>query len=126
MGHYRPRELRGLYSASLFVVVPLQDMDYDAGVTALAEAMSMGKAVIVTRTRGQVDLIEDGVQGIYVPPRDPRALRAAIERLVADPAEAERMGRAGRRLVEERHTLSGYVAQLASIVSDEAAIELAS
>jgi glycosyltransferase involved in cell wall biosynthesis len=124
MGHYRPRELRGLYSASLFVVVPLQDMDYDAGVTALAEAMSMGKAVIVTRTRGQVDLI--GVQGIYVPPRDPRALRAAIERLVADPAEAERMGRAGRRLVEERHTLSGYVAQLASIVSDEAAIELAS
>lgn len=126
MGHYRPRELRGLYSASLFVVVPLQDMEYDAGVTALAEAMSMGKAVIVTRTRGQVDLIEDGVQGIYVPPRDPRALRAAIERLVADPAEAERMGRAGRRLVEERHTLSGYVAQLASIVSDEAAIELAS
>jgi glycosyltransferase involved in cell wall biosynthesis len=81
--------------------------------------MSMGKAVIVTRTRGQIDLIEDGVQGIYVPPRDPRALRAAIERLIADPAEAERMGRAGRALVEKRHTLTGYVTQLAKIVSGE-------
>ena len=122
MGHYRPLELRELYSASLFVVVPLQDMEYDAGVTALAEAMSMGKAVIVTRTRGQVDLIADGIQGIYVPPRDPRALRAAIEWLSANPAEARRMGQAGRRLVEERHTLTGYVAQLAGIVSGEATV----
>jgi glycosyltransferase involved in cell wall biosynthesis len=119
IGHYRALELRRLYGAARFVVVPLQDMEYDAGVTALCEAMSMGKAVIVTRTRGQIDLIEDGVQGIYVPPRDPRALRAAIERLIADPGEAERMGRAGRALVEERHTLTGYVTQLAKIVSGE-------
>ena len=93
---------------------------YDAGVTTLAEAMSMGKAVIVTRTRGQIDLIQDGTQGIYVPPKDPRALRAAIEHLIADPAEAERMGRAGRALVEQRLTLSGYVAGLAKIVRGEA------
>ena len=122
LGHYRPQELRRLYSAAQFVVIPLHDMEYDAGVTALTEAMSMGKAVIVTRTRGQIDLIADGIQGIYVPPRDPRALRAAIERLNADPAEAKRMGQAGRRLVEERHTLTGYVAQLAGIVSGEATV----
>ena len=79
----------------------------------------MGKAVIVTRTRGQVDLMQDGVQGIYVPPGDPRALRAAIEQLIANPAEADRMGRAGRALVEQRHTLTGYVRQLAEIVRSE-------
>jgi len=119
-GHYQLLELRRLYSAARFVVVPLQDMEYDAGVTTLAEAMAMGKAVIVTRTRGQIDLIEDGIQGIYVPPRDPRALRAAIEHLFADPAEAERMGRAGRALVEQRLTLTGYVRDLARIVRGEA------
>src|SRR3989441_488068 len=120
MEHHRPVELRRLYSSARFVVVPLEDMEYDAGVTTLAEAMSMGKAVIVTRTRGQIDLIQDGTQGIYVPPKDPRALRAAIEHLIADPAEAERMGRAGRALVEQRLTLSGYVAGLAKIVRGEA------
>ena len=119
-GHLRPIELRGLYSSARFVVVPLQDMEFDAGVTTLTEAMSMGKAVIVTRTRGQIDLIEDGVQGMYVPPGDPWSLRAAIESLVADPGRAERMGRAGRALVERRHTLSRYVAQIADIVRGDA------
>jgi glycosyltransferase involved in cell wall biosynthesis len=111
-----PRELRDLYARSLFVVIPLKDVDYDAGVTAVVEAMAMGKAVIVSRTRGQVDVIRDGEQGIYVPPGDSVALRAAIEYLASHPAEAERMGRAGRRLVEERHTLDLYVARLAALV----------
>ena len=79
----------------------------------------MGKAVIVTRTRGQIDVIQDGVQGIYVPPRDPHALRAAIEYLLAHPEEAERMGRAGRALAEERHTLTGYVERLAATLRGE-------
>jgi len=117
--HLAPLELRDLYSSARFVVMPLEDVESDAGVTALTEAMAMGKAVIVTRTRGQIDLIEDGEQGIYVPPRDPRALRTAIEYLSAHPEEAERMGRAGRALVEERHTLTRYVEHLAVIVRGE-------
>src|SRR5438034_132234 len=117
--HLAPLELRDLYSSARFVVMPLEDVESDAGVTALTEAMAMGKAVIVTRTRGQIDVIEDGEQGIYVPPRDPRALRTAIEYLSAHPEEAERMGRAGRALVEERHTLTRYVERLAGIVRGE-------
>jgi len=109
-------QLRQLYCRSRFVVVPLQDVDSDCGVTVIAEAMAMGKAVIVSRSRGQIDLIRDGEQGIYVRPGDPSALRAAIEYLSANPNEAERMGRAGRALVEKRLTLDQYVAQLAEIV----------
>jgi glycosyltransferase involved in cell wall biosynthesis len=120
MAHFGAPQLRRLYSSARFVVVPLEDVEYDAGVTTITEAMSMGKAVVVTRTRGQIDLIQDGVQGMYVPARDPRAMRAAIERLLADPAEADRMGRAGRALVERQHTLTGYVARLAAIVRGEA------
>jgi glycosyltransferase involved in cell wall biosynthesis len=108
--------LRELYSRSRFVVVPLHDADFDAGVTTICESMAMGKALIVTRTRGQVDVIRDGVQGLYVPPGDPRALRQAIEYLLGNPEEAERMGRAGRDLAEERHALDKYVPRVAAIV----------
>ncbi len=110
------QELRSLYSRSRFVVLPLRERDYDAGATVVTEAMAMGKAVILTRTRGQVDLVRDKEQGLYVPPGDPRALRAAIEYLLDHPDEAERMGQAGRALIEERHTLDAYVAHLAALI----------
>jgi glycosyltransferase involved in cell wall biosynthesis len=112
-----PQELRGLYAQARFVVIALQDVDFDAGVTAITEAMAMGKAVVVTRTRGQVDVVRDGETGLYVPPGDPEALRAAIARLLGDPDEAERMGKAGRALVESRHTLDGWVAGIADVVT---------
>ncbi len=109
-------ELRELYARSRFVVMPLEDVDFDAGVTAITEAMAMGKAVVVTRARGQVDVIRDGVDGIYVPPRDPRALREAISHLLANPAEAERLGAAARQAVLERHRLDDYTARVAALV----------
>lgn len=111
-----PLELRDLYSRSRFMVMPLADVDFDAGVTSITEAMAMGKAIIVTRNRGQVDVVRDGVEGIYVPPYDSVALREAISYLLENPAEAERMGAAGRQAVLERHTLDDYVARLAGII----------
>jgi glycosyltransferase involved in cell wall biosynthesis len=113
-----PVALRDLYSRSRFVVVPLHDAEFDAGVTTISEAMAMGKAVIVTRTRGQVDVVRDGVHGLYVPPGEPRALRQAIEHLLAHPEETARMGRAGRELAVDRHALDKYVRHVATIVRE--------
>lgn len=114
-----PLDLRSLYNRALFVVIPLHDVPSDCGVTALTEAMAMGKAVILTRTSGQVDILRDWEDGIYVPPGDPGALRAAIEHLVAHPDETERMGRAGRALIERDHRLDDYVARIATIIRGE-------
>lgn len=111
----RPTELRDLYARSRFVVVPLLDVDFDAGVTCIAEAMAMGKAVIVTRGRGQVDLVREGETGLYVPPGDPRALREAIQHLLANPEEAARMGEAGRALAETRLSLDRWVSTVADL-----------
>jgi glycosyltransferase involved in cell wall biosynthesis len=108
--------LRDLYARSRFVVMPLEDVDFDAGVTSITEAMAMGKAVVVTRNRGQVDVVRDGVDGLYVPGRDPRALREAISYLLENPDVAERMGAAGREAVLKRHKLDDYVARVAEIV----------
>jgi glycosyltransferase involved in cell wall biosynthesis len=101
-------ELRELYARSRFVVVPLLPSDTDNGVTVILEAMAMGKPVIVSRTRGQVDVVEDGVTGIYVPVGDAGALRAAIMDLWNDPARAAEMGRAARSYVEKHHTLEAF------------------
>lgn len=112
-----PRELRDLYARCRFVVVPLHDVDSDCGMTTITEAMAMGKALIVTRTKGQIDVVRDGQHGIYVPPYDPDALRSAMHFLLANPAVAERMGRAGRALVERQHSLDTHVQRLAALLT---------
>jgi len=109
--------LRELYARSRVVVVPLRDVDQDAGVTVITEALAMGKPVVVTKTRGQVDIVRNGEQGILVPPSDPAAMREALERLLSDRTACEVMGRSGRELVCERHTLDGYVTALADTVA---------
>jgi glycosyltransferase involved in cell wall biosynthesis len=109
-------ELRELYAASRFVVMPLYHVDFQAGVTAILEAMAMGKAVICTRTPGQTDVVVDGENGLYVDPGDPGTLRSTIQWLLENPDEADRMGRNGRRLVEDEMSLEQYVARLAGVI----------
>jgi len=108
-------ELRDLYARSRFVVMPLKEADFDAGVTSITEAMAMGKAVIATRIRGQVDVLHDGVEGLYVPAGDASALREAIDHLQRHPNEAARMGAAGRAAVLARHRLDDFARAIAEI-----------
>jgi glycosyltransferase involved in cell wall biosynthesis len=122
LGHFDYPALRHLYARSRFAVMPLLDVDFQAGITAVLEAMAMGKAVVLTRTRGMVSagLIRDGEHGLYVPPGDPVAMREALVYLWEHPAEADRMGRAGRAAIEERFTLDHLVQGLASVLGDVA------
>jgi glycosyltransferase involved in cell wall biosynthesis len=101
-------ELRQMYGRSRFVVLPLMPSNVDNGVTVLLEAMAMGKAVICSGTEGQVGVVEHGVTGLYVPPRDPAAMRRAIEELWNDPERAAAMGRAGREFALRRHRLDMF------------------
>ena len=112
-------DLRQLYADSSFMVMPLHNVEFQAGVTAILEAMAMGRAVICTRTPGQTDVIVDGETGLYVPPGDAQALAAAIAYLLANPREAERMGQAGRRLVEQSMSLDCYVERLRDVVAEQ-------
>jgi glycosyltransferase involved in cell wall biosynthesis len=103
-------ELRNLYARSRFVIVPLLHSDTDNGVTVILEAMAMGKPVICSRTKGQVDVIEDGVTGLYVPVGDVAAMRAAVLSLWNEPARAQQMGRNARAYIEKYHTLEMFTA----------------
>jgi glycosyltransferase involved in cell wall biosynthesis len=108
IGRLSPTALRDLYAKSRFVVVPLQASDTDNGINVLLEAMAMGKPVICSRTRGQVDAIQEGVTGLFVPVGNAAALRDAIMTLWRDPARCVAMGQAARRYVEKPHTLDRF------------------
>jgi glycosyltransferase involved in cell wall biosynthesis len=92
-------ELGRHYERASIVVVPSRREGY--GVAA-REAMAHGRAVVATAVGGLPDAIEDGVTGVLVPPRDPLALRAALERLLADSVLRARLGAAARRHAVER------------------------
>ncbi len=112
--------LRALYAESSFVVVPLRETDFQAGVTTILEAMAMGKAVAATRTTGQTDVITDGENGLLVAPGDVAGWRRAITRLQDDDGLRERLGRNARRWVEENAALDRWAARLAQSVSEAA------
>ncbi|MCB0006283.1 MAG: glycosyltransferase family 4 protein [Anaerolineales bacterium] len=105
-------ELRELYAVSRFVIMPLYNVNFQAGITTILEAMAMEKAIICSRTPGQTDVIQAGETGLYVTPEDPVMLRGAIEQLLQNPAEARAMGQAGRSLLEQEMSLTKYVERL--------------
>jgi len=115
-GRLNRHDLRALYRRSAFSVVPIVQNRFQTGIATILELMATGKCVIATRTHGQTDTIVDGVTGIYVPPGDPQALRAAIERLLANPGEAERIGKAARAYVEANAGLDLFVRRLVEAV----------
>ena len=85
------------YARAAVVVVPSRREGY--GMVA-REAMAHGRAVVATAVGGLRDAIDDGVDGLLVPPGDVPALRAAIERLIADPELRTRLGAAARSKAE--------------------------
>jgi glycosyltransferase involved in cell wall biosynthesis len=86
-------ELHHLYARAALVACPSRREGF--GVACL-EAMAHGRPVVATRVGGLLDLVVDGETGIVVPPRDPGALRSALDRLLADPELRRRLGLAGR------------------------------
>ena len=71
------------------------------GVTIL-EAMALRRPVVASAVGGIPEMIEDGLTGLLVPPRDPDALATAIVRLLRDHSLADTLGRAGHDMVHDR------------------------
>ncbi len=109
-------QLRRLYAESLFTVVPLLENDMQAGITTIVESMAMARAVVVTRTRGQVGTVRHQTNGLEVPPADASALRKAICWMLDHPEECRRLGLEGRHTIEAGMTLEHFVERMAAVV----------
>lgn len=66
----------------------------------LAEAGHFGLPVVATSVGGIPEVVEDGVTGLLVPPGDPEALAAALDRVIDDRDYRDRLGHAGKQRVE--------------------------
>ena len=85
----------------------------------IMEAMALGRPVISTYIAGIPELVEPGRSGWLVPAGAVEPLvDAMVEALTADPAELERMGRAGAARVAEQHDLGIEVRKLAALFAN--------
>jgi sugar transferase (PEP-CTERM/EpsH1 system associated) len=73
------------------------------------EAMATGLPVIASATGGNLELLEDGVSGHLVTPREPQALAQALLAYARDPALRAAHGAAARTRAEQRYSLAGMI-----------------
>ena len=69
---------------------------------AVLEYMAAGRAIVATAVGATPRLLQDGIHGLLVPPGDPQALAAAVDRLLRDPALARRLATAARHRAREQ------------------------
>ena len=79
------------------------------------EAMAAAKPVVATKVSSIPEVVKDGLTGHLVPPKDASALAAAIEKLLADPLQAEMMGKAGNLRLESVFNEDRMVAQTSAL-----------
>jgi glycosyltransferase involved in cell wall biosynthesis len=104
VGNLDRGELAAALAAADIVTVPsVVDAagNVDGLPNVLLESLAAGRAVVATRVAGIPDVVEDGVNGLLVPERDPAALADALGRLARDPEERTRLGAEARRCATE-------------------------
>jgi glycosyltransferase involved in cell wall biosynthesis len=102
-------DVRELLSEAAISVLPSLS---EGTSNTLLESMAAGIPVIATRVGGNPEVIEDGISGLLVPPRDSAAIAAAVGRLLEDEELASRLGQAGMRRVSDLFSLSRSVHEL--------------
>lgn len=97
-----------LAGCDLFVLASL----FEGMPNVVMEAMAAGKPVVATDVNGARELIEDGQTGIIVPPRDPKAIADAVERVIDSPEMSAAFGKEGKKRVAAEFTMNAMVDRL--------------
>ncbi|MBW4560982.1 MAG: glycosyltransferase family 4 protein [Mojavia pulchra JT2-VF2] len=115
-------ELVAEYGKAYAVAIPL-DIPFEEsntvtqiGLTSLLEAMVLGKAVVMTRSKHiSIDIEKEGI-GIWVDYKDVKGWQQAISYLLEHPRETIEMGKKGRQLCESKYNLESFSSKLAGIL----------
>ena len=95
--YIRSEEIQALFERANIVVLPYTDAT-QSGIVALA--LQYGRPVIATNVGSIGEVVQDGYNGIIVPPKDPDALANAIEMLIFDQKLAQKYAKNSKKLVE--------------------------
>jgi glycosyltransferase involved in cell wall biosynthesis len=107
--------LRALYREANLFLFPSRD---EGMPNAVLEAMASGLPVVATNIAGNEELVVPGETGILVPSDDAEALRNGLETCLEDESLRKRMGRAGRRRVEESYSWTGAASAYLRLLED--------
>jgi glycosyltransferase involved in cell wall biosynthesis len=83
--------------------------------TSLLDAMACARPIVATTAGGIPEIVEEGVNGVLVPPRDHAAMAGAILRMLKDADLRRRMGDAGLARVASRFDVDRMVAETAAV-----------
>jgi glycosyltransferase involved in cell wall biosynthesis len=103
-----------LADAAVFVLPSL----HESSPNALIEAMSVGLPCVASAVGGVKELIDDGEDGLLVPPADAEALSEAIYRLLTDCELASRLGKNAQRKIQQMFNSNASIQQLEAIYQD--------
>jgi len=81
----------------------------------LIEAAASGLPIVTTDIPGCRGILEDGVNGIIVPVRNPQILARALKALIEDPDKCREMGLAGREIVAANYSIEKVLAGYAEV-----------
>jgi glycosyltransferase involved in cell wall biosynthesis len=108
-------DIKSVWKNSHISVLP----SYREGLPkSLLESAACGRAIITTDVPGCREVVTDGVNGILVPLKDPVALADAIEKLSKDQGLRVRMGKAGRKLIDEELSADKIHEQILKLYKD--------
>ncbi|MFQ5838818.1 MAG: glycosyltransferase family 4 protein [Thermoplasmata archaeon] len=110
-GRISSEELPAYYAACDLFVLPSVSRLEAFGIAAL-EAMASAKPVVVSDVPGVREVIADGVEGLLAEPMNSEDLAAKIRVLLSDASRMKKMGRRGRRKVEDAFTVEKVVDRL--------------
>jgi glycogen synthase len=110
VGRRAGAELWSEFRESSVVALPVVWMD--PCPTVALEAMALGRPVVASATGGLLDIVQDGVTGVLVPPADPARLAGALAQLTADPRRLAAFGAAARQRVLSRFSADAVVPQI--------------
>jgi hypothetical protein len=113
-----PAAVHELLRRAAISVIATYDAGMSQGHVRLCESVDAGAPVVATRTRSLQGYVEEDSTAVLVPPGDPRALRDAISRLLADPAARDGLAQAAWSRAE-RWTWDDYLAGLSALIRGE-------
>ncbi len=108
-------EMKELYASLDLLVLPSQAEPFGR---VLIEAMAMEKPVVATRAGGAAEIVENGVTGLLVPPDDIDSLAQAIIRMLENKEDRIRMGKAGRKRVENMFSIEKNIEETQKIYTE--------
>jgi colanic acid/amylovoran biosynthesis glycosyltransferase len=115
-------QVLGKYAcADMFVLpcVTAKSGGRDVTPNALLEAMAMQLSVISTRMSAIPEIVEHGVSGLLVPPKNERALAQAMAQLIDDATLRERLGQNARKRIEERFDIEKNIIEYVKLFEGE-------